>query len=135
MAAASSIDKSLKAGLKTGADVSAAQQVGKLDSAKALFAERKFADAIANLQPLLEQEPDNLAIRKLLSDAHFNTGVVALQEERTADAIRELDEVLKVNPNDEIAKRSRDLAARYDGQPKDLLYKIYVKYLPLRQAS
>ena len=67
--------------------------------------------------------------------AHFNNGAVALQEERTADAIRELDEVLKVNPNDEIAKRSRDLAARYDGQPKDLLYKIYVKYLPLRQAS
>ncbi len=113
----------------------ATQQVGKLNSAKALFAERKFADAIANLQPLLAQEPENLAIRKLLSDAHFNTGVVALQEERTADAIRELDEVLKENPNDEIAKRSRDLAARYDGQPKDLLYKIYVKYLPLRQAS
>jgi hypothetical protein len=31
-----------------------------------------------------------------------------------------------------LAKRSRDLADRYDGQPKDLLYKIYVKYLPLR---
>lgn len=113
----------------------AAQQAGKLDSAKALFAERKFADAIANLQPLLEQDPENLAIGKLLVDAHFNHGAMALQEERTADAIRELDEVLKVNPNDEIAKRSRDLAARYDGQPKDLLYKIYVKYLPLRQAS
>lgn len=113
----------------------AAQQVGKLDSAKALFAERKFADAIANLQPLLEQEPENLAIRKLLVDAHFNHGATALQEERTKDAIRELDEVLKVSPNDEIAQRSRDLAARYDGQPKDLLYKIYVKYLPLRQAS
>lgn len=113
----------------------AVQQVGKLDSAKALFAERKFADAIANLEPLLAQEPDNLAIRKLLSDAHFNSGAMALQEERTADAIRELDEVLKANPNDEIAKRSRDLAARYDGQPKDLLYKIYVKYLPLRQAT
>lgn len=113
----------------------AVQQVGKLDSAKALFAERKFADAIANLQPLAAQEPENLAIRKLLSDAHFNHGAMALQEERTADAIRELDEVLKVNPNDEIAKRSRELAARYDGQPKDLLYKIYVKYLPLRQAT
>ncbi len=113
----------------------AAQQVGRLDSAKALFAERKFADAIANLQPLLEQEPENLAIQKLLVDAHFNHGATALQEERTKDAIRELDEVLKVSPNDEIAQRSRDLAARYDGQPKDLLYKIYVKYLPLRQAS
>jgi tetratricopeptide (TPR) repeat protein len=113
----------------------AAQQVGKLDSAKALFAERKFAEAIANLQPLLEQDPQNLAIRRLLSDAHFNHGATALQEERTADAIREFDEVLKVNPNDDIAKRSRELAARYDGQPKDLLYKIYVKYLPLRKAT
>lgn len=113
----------------------AAQQVGKLDSAKALFAERKFADAIANLEPLAAQEPSNLAIRKLLSDAHFNHGAMALQEERTADAIRELDEVLRVNPSDDIAKRSRELAARYDGQPKDLLYKIYVKYLPLRQAT
>jgi len=113
----------------------AAQQVGKLDSAKALFAERKFADAIANLEPLAAQEPENLAIRKLLSDAHFNHGAMALQDERTDDAIRELDQVLKVNPNDDIAKRSRELAARYDSQPKDLLYKIYVKYLPLRQAS
>jgi tetratricopeptide (TPR) repeat protein len=113
----------------------AVQQVGKLDSAKALFAERKFAEAIANLEPLAAQEPENLAIRKLLSDAHFNHGAMALREERTADAIRELDEVLKVNPTDDIAKRSRELAARYEGQPKDLLYKIYVKYLPLRQAT
>ena len=26
-------------------------------------------------------------------------------------------------------------AVRYDGQPKDLLYRIYVKYLPLRQPA
>jgi tetratricopeptide (TPR) repeat protein len=113
----------------------AAQQVAKLDSAKALFSERKFADAIANLQPLLEQDPENLAIRKLLNDAHFNSAAVALQEERIAEAIRELDEVLKANPEDDIARRTRELALRYDGQPKDLLYKIYVKYLPLRQAA
>ena len=46
--------------------------------------------------------------------------------------MREFDEVLKSDPNDELAKRSRTLAERYSGQPKDLLYKIYVKYLPLR---
>ena len=126
--------KPLPPDMKTMYDAAMAQ-VSKLDSAKALFAERKFADAIANLEPLLQQDPENLAIRNLLMDAHFNLGAVALQNERTADAMREFDEVLKVNPNDDIAKRSRDLAARYDGQPKDLLYKIYVKYLPLRQAS
>ncbi|HEX6640665.1 MAG TPA: tetratricopeptide repeat protein, partial [Thermoanaerobaculia bacterium] len=112
----------------------ASQQVAKLDSAKALFGERKFTDAIANLQPLLDQDPQNLAIRRLLIDAHFNLGAVALQEERTADGIREFDEVLKATPDDEIAKRSRELAVRYDNEPKDLLYRIYVKYLPLRQA-
>jgi tetratricopeptide (TPR) repeat protein len=113
----------------------AAQQVAKLDSARALFSERKFGEAIANLQPLLEQDPENLAIQRLLTDAHFNSATVALQEERIAEAIRELDEVLKANPEDDIAKRTRELALRYDGQPKDLLYKIYVKYLPLRQAT
>jgi hypothetical protein len=60
---------------------------------------------------------------------------MALQEERTADAMREMDEVLKVNPNDELARRSRELAVRYNGEPKDLLYKIYVKYLPLRTGA
>jgi tetratricopeptide (TPR) repeat protein len=126
--------KPLPAEMKAQYD-SAVQQVAKLGSAKALFEERKFADAIASLQPLLEQDPENQNVRRMIVDAHFNLGAIALQEEKLPDAIREFDEVLKVNPNDELAKRSRDLASRYDGQPKDLLYRIYVKYLPLRQAA
>lgn len=114
---------------------SAREQVAKLDSAKALFAERKYSEAIANLQPLLDQDPQNLNIQRMITDAHFNLGATALQEERLPDAIREFDEVLKVNPGDELAKRSRDLAVRYDGEPKDLLYRIYVKYLPLRTVT
>lgn len=113
----------------------AADKVAKLDSAKALFAERKYADALASLQPLLAEDPENQNIRRMINDAHFNLGATALQEERIADAIREFDEVLRVDPNDDLAKRSRELATRYDGQPKDLLYKIYVKYLPLRQGA
>jgi tetratricopeptide (TPR) repeat protein len=112
----------------------AAQQASKLDAAKALFAERKYNDAIANLQPLLDQDPQNQSIRRMISAAHFNLAATALQEERTNDAIRELDEVLKEDPNDDLARRSRELAVRYNNEPKDLLYRIYVKYLPLRQA-
>ena len=110
----------------------AADQVAKLESARTLFTERKYADALAMLQPLQEQDPQNQNIQKMITDAHFNLGATALQEERTEDAIREFDEVLKANPADELAKRSRDLAARYNGESKDLLYKIYVKYLPMR---
>ncbi|HKR66494.1 MAG TPA: tetratricopeptide repeat protein [Thermoanaerobaculia bacterium] len=111
----------------------AAQQVAKLDAAKALFAERKYSDAISNLQPLLDQDPSNQNVKRLIVDAHFNLGAQALQEERVQDAVKEFDEVLKVTPEDDLAKRSRELALRYDGEPKDLLYKIYVKYLPTRQ--
>ena len=38
VAAASSVDKTLKSGLKTGADISAAQQVGKLIAERAIAA-------------------------------------------------------------------------------------------------
>jgi tetratricopeptide (TPR) repeat protein len=112
----------------------ASDQVAKLDAAKALFAERKYADALTSLQPLAEDDPQNQNIRRMINDAHFNLGVTALQEEKLTDAVREFDEVLKVDPNDELAKRSRELALRYEGQSKDLLYRIYVKYLPLRQG-
>jgi len=113
----------------------ATQQVAKLDAAKSLFKEQKYADAIANLQALASADPQNRSIQRMLVDAHFNLGAQALQSERTADAMHEFDEVLKADANDELAKRSRALAERYNGQPKDLLYKIYVKYLPLRLVS
>jgi tetratricopeptide (TPR) repeat protein len=113
----------------------ASQQVAKLDAAKALFNEQKYQDAIANLDPLLQADPQNQSIRRLITNAHFNLGAIALQEERLPDALHQFDEVLKNDPNDELAKRSRTLADRYSGQQqqKDLLYKIYVKYLPLRK--
>jgi tetratricopeptide (TPR) repeat protein len=110
----------------------ASQQVSKLEVAKALFKERRYQDAVTNLDPLLQADPQNQSIRRMLIAAHFDLGATALQEERLPDALREFDEVLKSDPNDEFAKRSRTLAERYSGQPKDLLYKIYVKYLPLR---
>jgi tetratricopeptide (TPR) repeat protein len=116
-----------------------AQQAAKLDAAKALFKEAKYQDALLNLGPLLQQDPQNMNIQRMISDAHFNLGAAALADERLPDAITEFDEVLKTNPNDELSKRSRDLAARYvtqpKGTPKDLLYKIYVKYLPIRKVS
>ena len=113
----------------------ASEQVSKLGNAKALFAERKYADALRGLEELARQDPENQNIRRMINDAHFNLGVMALQEERLDAAVTEFDEVLQADPNDELAKRSRELAIRYEGQTKDLLYRIYVKYLPLRQAS
>lgn len=126
--------KAIPADLKPMYD-QAAQQVAKLDAAKALFKEQRYADAIGNLQPLLQADPQNQSIKRIITDAHFDLGANALAAERTDEAMKEFDQVLQVDPNDDLAKRSRSLAERYNGQPKDLLYKIYVKYLPLRKVS
>src|SRR5438105_401634 len=113
--------------------VQASQQVAKLEGAKALFNEQRYQDALNNLQGLQQQDPQNASIRRLIADAHFNIGAVALQEEKLDAASQEFGEVLKIDPNDDLAKRSKALAERYNGQPKDLLYRIYVKYLPMRK--
>ena len=110
----------------------ASQQAAKLDGARALFKEQKFQDAITSLEQLAQSDPDNASIKRMITDAHFNLGALALQNERLPEAIKEFDEVLKRDPNDELARRSRTLAERYNGQPKDLMFQIYAKYLPLR---
>jgi len=115
--------------------VQASQQVSKLEGAKALFNEQRYQDALTNLQSLQQQDPQNASVRRLIADAHFNIGATDLQNEKLDDAISEFGQVLAIDPNDELAKRSKALAERYNGQPKDLLYKIYVKYLPLRKVA
>jgi tetratricopeptide (TPR) repeat protein len=109
-----------------------AQQMSKLESSLAFFKEGKYQDAVANLEPLLAEDPLNKSVKQLLGNAHFNLGAIALQGERVDEAVKQFDIVLQSDPADEAAKRSKELALKYQGQPKDLLYKIYVKYLPLR---
>jgi tetratricopeptide (TPR) repeat protein len=113
----------------------ATDQVAQLASARQLFASRRYQEAINTLQPILDREPGNRSVQRMITDAHFNLGAMALKEERLPDALREFDLVLKADPSDELARRSRDLAQRYEGETRDLLYRIYVKYLPLRQPA
>jgi tetratricopeptide (TPR) repeat protein len=97
-----------------------------------LLKEGKYPEGITNLEGLLQQDPQNATIRQLLVKAHFNLAASALQVEDTDSALGELDQALALDPNDVEARRTRELAGRYSGQSKDLMYKIYVKYLPPR---
>jgi tetratricopeptide (TPR) repeat protein len=113
----------------------AAQQVAKLATARTLFTEGNYQQAVVQLEALQRQDPNNRSIQRMIIDAHFNTGATALREARIDDAVQAFERVLALDPNDELARRSRDIARRYQGQQKDLLYSIYVKYLPLRQPA
>lgn len=121
----------LPANLRSQLDT-ASQQVARLQSASVMFKEGNYRDALTSLQALQLQDPRNQNVRQMILDAHFNLGQQALQEEKTQDAIAHFDEVLAGNPSDELARRSRDLAARYNNERKDLLYRIFVKHLAQR---
>lgn len=110
----------------------ASRQVSKLDAATALFAQGSYPEAIAELSAILEQEPENLNAREMLRNAHFNLGVNALKGRNTEGAIEQFTMVLEMDPDDEMARRSLEIAQLYEDRQKDLMYEIFVKYLPQR---
>ncbi len=110
----------------------ASDKVSQLNSATLLFKEGNYRDAINNLETILQTDPQNRNAQQMLIDAHYDLGAQALKDGRLDDAMGQFDKVLEQDPDDEIARRSRDLAQRYKDAPKDLLFQIYAKYLPLR---
>ena len=108
-------------------------QAARLEDAVNLFKSGNYTESIAAAEALLAENPDNVNARQLIDRAHFNIGVRALQEERLADAVAAFDRVLATNPDDDLARRARELAIRYETTSKDLLYRIFVKYLQPRQ--
>jgi tetratricopeptide (TPR) repeat protein len=110
----------------------ATEQVRRLETAENLFKSGNFAEAVAAAEAIRQENPSNANAANLIGRAQFNLGVQALQEERLKDAVARFDQVLAANPNDELARRARDLAVRYDETERDLLYRIFVKYLKFR---
>lgn len=110
----------------------ATEQVRGLETAENLFKSGNWVEAIASAEALLADNPANANAADLIGRAQFNLGVEALQEERLADAVARFDQVLARNPNDEVARRARELAIRYQSTERDLLYRIFVKYLKSR---
>ena len=65
-------------------------------------------------------------------DSYFNLGVRDLQRKDTASAISNLKEAQKLSADDAELSRLIEFAETYQGRPEDLLYRIFVKYVPFR---
>jgi Tfp pilus assembly protein PilF len=59
-------------------------------------------------------------------------GVRDLQRADARKAVEQLKEAINLDPQDEALRRTYLFAQTYQERPKDLLYRIYVKYLPFR---
>jgi tetratricopeptide (TPR) repeat protein len=97
-----------------------------------LFFEHEWQFALPDLWRLHEKDPADRNVTHLIVDCYYNLAVRDLQRADTRKAIDNFKEAVKLEPGDPILARHLAFAETYSARPKDLLYRIYVKYLPLR---
>ncbi|HUO86086.1 MAG TPA: hypothetical protein VM617_01740, partial [Thermoanaerobaculia bacterium] len=88
--------------------------------------------ALPDLWRRLEVEPDDPVVRHLIIEAYYRMGVRDLQRGDAAAAATHLAEATALDPDDPLLSRHQRFAEAYAQRDKDLLYRIYVKYLPPR---
>jgi tetratricopeptide (TPR) repeat protein len=110
----------------------AESQLARLSSQLNLFYEHEWQFALPDLWRLHEANPTDREITHLIVDCYYNLAVRDLQRADTKKAIENLKEAAKLEPGDPILARHIAFAETYTTRDKDLLYRIYVKYLPTR---
>ncbi|MFL6260662.1 MAG: hypothetical protein ACJ76Y_13190 [Thermoanaerobaculia bacterium] len=98
----------------------------------ALYQQHEWDRALPDLWRLHEGDPGNREITQLIVDCYYNLAVRDLQRADAAKATEKLKEALNLRQDDETLKRDYLFAQTYQERSKDLLYQIYVKYLPYR---
>jgi tetratricopeptide (TPR) repeat protein len=103
-----------------------------LASQIAMFRDGQYEFALPALWRMREESPDDPVVRRLIVDSYYNLAVRDLQRGNVDEAADKLREVLTLTPDDRVAARHLRFAETYLQREKDLLYRIYVKYLPGR---
>jgi len=126
--------------------------VEKLESARMRLKERRDAEArlAAAKQAFRDGDwPEALRIfyripgpwrppqiDRWIADGWYNLGIQALKAGDVVEARRYFGDCLELAPDDEMARRHREVAVRYRGEPLDDAYWMYVRALeprPLRE--
>jgi tetratricopeptide (TPR) repeat protein len=96
------------------------------------FRQHEWEYVLPALWRLREKNPGNRDIDRLIVDSYYDLGVRDLQRADPTQAANRFQEALKLSPDDADLKRHFLFAQTYQERPQDLLFRIYVKYLPLR---
>jgi tetratricopeptide (TPR) repeat protein len=111
---------------------SAKRQLEPIAAQVNLFEQHEWEPALRDLWRLREKDPDNPDITRLMVDSYYNLGLRELQRMDTARAAANFKEGLGLDPGDKDLQRQLLFAQTYQERSKDMLYRIYVKHLPVR---
>jgi tetratricopeptide (TPR) repeat protein len=97
-----------------------------------LFHQHEWDYILNDLWRMHEENPADRDVTRLIVDSYYNLGVRDLQRSDAVKAEEKFKEAIRLAPGDELLRRHQQFARTYKDRPKDLLYRIYVKYLALR---
>jgi tetratricopeptide (TPR) repeat protein len=97
-----------------------------------LFHQREWERLLPALWRLHGPDPSNRDVTQLMVDCYYDLALRDLQRNDVEKAASSLKEAVALQPDDDLLKRHYVFAQTYQERPKDLLYRIYVKYLPYR---
>jgi tetratricopeptide (TPR) repeat protein len=95
------------------------------------FRDHEWEYVLPDLWRMREANPNDRDVNQLIVDCYYNLGLRDLQRADTTKAAEKFKEALNLQ-KDESIQRHLLFAQTYQQRPKDLLYKIYVKYLQYR---
>lgn len=102
-----------------------------INAGRSAFDSGNLDQAIASLQPIYDKE-QVVQARDILIKAFYNRGISSLKDENLTQAEPDFQAILKLDESDEMAKKNLRLIQRYKDTQKDLLFRIYIKYLKPR---
>jgi tetratricopeptide (TPR) repeat protein len=107
------------------------QKLVNLERVIDLFHQHEWELVAREMWTKHEAEPANRDVTQLLADSYYDMAVRDLQRNDAPKAVEKLQQVLEFQDDPQV-RRHLQFAQTYQDRNKDLLYRIYVKYLPYR---
>jgi len=97
-----------------------------------LMRDGEYEMALNRLWRRHEADPSNLDTRRMMVDAYYNLSLEDLRRGDPRAARTKLRDALELDVSDPLLMRVEHFCAAYERRNQDLLYRIFVKYLPQR---
>ncbi|MEM9290752.1 MAG: hypothetical protein AAGD01_03640 [Acidobacteriota bacterium] len=108
------------------------ERANELNEELLLFQDGDWEAVLPDLWRVYVADESNGDVKRLIVDSYYNIGVRSLQRGDLLAAKESFEEVLDLQEDDVEAQRHYLFADTYERRDRDLLFRIYVKYLPFR---
>ncbi len=96
------------------------------------FEQGEYATILPGLWREYDRRPEDNDLKLLIVDSYYNLALRDLQRGNAKLAAEKMKEAMLVEPENDELERLRLFSQAYSDESQDLLYRIFVKYLPSR---